>query len=48
LARVNESARLADWRGYYSDADAALLGDLCAEDVARFGYRFDDAIAPRG
>ncbi|NUB45050.1 sulfotransferase family 2 domain-containing protein [Fertoebacter nigrum] len=48
LARVNESARVADWRGYYSDADAALLADLCAEDVARFRYRFDDAVAPRG
>jgi len=43
LARANESARLADWRGYYSDADAALLAALCAEDAARFGYGFDDA-----
>lgn len=30
-----------DWRPAYTDADAALLGDLCATDIARFGYRFD-------
>lgn len=41
LARTNESDRQRDWRGYYSDADAALLADLCAEDIARFGYAFD-------
>lgn len=43
LARANESDRRRDWRGYYRDVDAALLADLCAEDVARFGYGFDDA-----
>ncbi len=41
LPQVNESARMRDWRGYYSDADAALVADLCGADVARFGYRFD-------
>lgn len=41
LPRVNESARPRDWRGAYSDADAALVARLCAEDIARFGYRFD-------
>ncbi|MDZ4095412.1 MAG: Type II secretory pathway, pullulanase PulA [Paracoccaceae bacterium] len=46
LPRVNDSARRVDWRGYFSDADAALLGDLCAEDIARFGYGFDDAARP--
>jgi hypothetical protein len=40
LPRVNASARGRDWRLYYSDADAALVGQLCAEDVARFGYAF--------
>lgn len=40
LPRVNTSNRPADWRGQYSDADAALLGRLCAEDIARFGYTF--------
>lgn len=42
LPRVNESDRPRDWRGCYTDADAALVADLCAEDIARFGYRFDD------
>jgi hypothetical protein len=40
LPRLNVSDREADWRGYYSKADAALVGRLCAADVARFGYRF--------
>lgn len=48
LPRFNESSRPADWRICYSDADAALLADLCAEDIARFGYGFDDAAQPRG
>lgn len=43
LPRLNDSARLPDWRGYYTDADAALVADLCAEDIARFAYAFDDA-----
>jgi len=37
---ANASARDADYRPYYSDADAACLADLCAEDIARFGYSF--------
>jgi len=41
VPRVNESDRQSDWRGYYSDDDAAHLAQLCAEDIARFGYRFD-------
>lgn len=41
LPRVNASDRPRDWRPFYTDADAALLADLCAEDIARFGYRFD-------
>jgi hypothetical protein len=41
FARVNASDRTRDWRGYYPDADAALLGRVCAEEIARFGYRFD-------
>lgn len=39
--RCNASERQADWRGYYSDADAALVASLCAGDIARFGYCFD-------
>jgi hypothetical protein len=46
--RANESPRRRDWRGYYSDADAALLGRLCAADVARFGYGFDDGAGGAG
>lgn len=41
LARANPSERPRDWRGLYSDRDAQLVADLCAEDIARFGYRFD-------
>ena len=41
VPHANPSDRQPDWRGYYSDADAAMLGDLCAEDIARFGYCFD-------
>lgn len=41
LERVNESTRAREWRGYYDDATAALVADLCAEDIARFGYGFD-------
>lgn len=41
---ANESTRPRDWRPSYSDADAALVADLCAEDIARFGYGFDDAL----
>ncbi|WP_375569604.1 sulfotransferase family 2 domain-containing protein [Seohaeicola saemankumensis] len=40
IDRVNQSDRDADYRGYYSPDDAALVGDLCAEDIARFGYSF--------
>jgi hypothetical protein len=40
LERVNASAREAEYRGYYSDDDAALVAEVCAADIARFGYRF--------
>ncbi|AOZ68536.1 Type II secretory pathway, pullulanase PulA [Rhodobacter xanthinilyticus] len=40
LRRANASARARDWRRYYSDADAALLAEICAEDIARFKYSF--------
>lgn len=39
--RENASDRPADWRGFYSDPDAELVSQLCAEDIARFGYTFD-------
>ncbi len=41
---ANPSDRARDWRGFYSDADAARLADLCAPDIARFGYRFDGLV----
>lgn len=43
LPHANASPRARDWRPHYSDADAALIADLCAEDIARFGYGFEDA-----
>jgi len=42
VARVNESARSPDFRPYYDTASAELVARLCAEDIARFGYGFDD------
>ena len=41
IARANASERARDYRSYYSAEDAALVGRLAAEDIARFGYRFD-------
>lgn len=41
LPRANESSRARDWRGYYSDALAQIIAEDCAEDIARFGYRFE-------
>jgi len=40
LPHVNTSERHRNYRSYYSDADTALLADLCAKDVAHFDYRF--------
>lgn len=37
----NRSQRQLDYRGYYDDGLADHLGRVCAVDVARFGYRFD-------
>jgi Sulfotransferase family len=42
LPRANESGRVRDWRGFYSDADAGLVFQMCGGDVQRFGYGFDD------
>ncbi|WP_238365910.1 sulfotransferase family 2 domain-containing protein [Mesobacterium pallidum] len=41
LDRVNASPRETDYRRYYDDEAAGLIETLCAEDIARFGYRFD-------
>ncbi|AXX98711.1 sulfotransferase family 2 domain-containing protein [Profundibacter amoris] len=37
---VNSSSRDADYRRYYSDADARMVAEICAGDIARFGYVF--------
>ncbi|MGB8624392.1 MAG: sulfotransferase family 2 domain-containing protein [Paracoccaceae bacterium] len=42
LPRANGSDRRPDYRDYYSPEDADLVGRLCAQDIARFGYSFDD------
>ena len=44
LPRANTSDRTRDWRGFYSDADAALLADISADDIALFNYRFDGVV----
>lgn len=41
LPHANRSTRDRDYRRYYSDADADLVATLCAADIARSGYRFD-------
>jgi hypothetical protein len=42
VARANESLRAREFRPYYDEDSAALVAGLCAEDIARFGYGFDD------
>lgn len=41
LPIANASARPRDWRGFYTEADAEMLGELCAQDIARHHYEFD-------
>lgn len=40
LERVNASKRDRDYRRYYSEADADLVADACAADIAQAGYAF--------
>lgn len=40
---VNASVRPREWRGFYTQSDADLLGDICAIDIAAFVYGFDPA-----
>ena len=40
MPRVNTSERAQNHREAYSAADRALVGELCAADIARFGYTF--------
>lgn len=41
LPHENRSPRGADHRAYYDAALADLVAQLCAEDIARFGYSFE-------
>ncbi|MEL6913629.1 MAG: sulfotransferase family 2 domain-containing protein [Pseudomonadota bacterium] len=41
LPHENRSERPADYRSIYSESDSLRVAELCAEDIARFGYRFD-------
>ena len=41
VGHANRSERDSDYRKYYDDALAEFVSALCAEDIARFGYRFD-------
>ncbi|WP_322866706.1 sulfotransferase family 2 domain-containing protein [Aquicoccus sp. G2-2] len=40
LPHENASARANQYAPYYSAADSQLVGELCNEDIARFGYVF--------
>lgn len=40
LPRVNSSNREAGIARYYTPETAALLANICAEDIRRFGYEF--------
>lgn len=41
VPHVNASDRDPDYRTYYSDAARNAVAETCAEDIHRFGYRFD-------
>ena len=41
LPRANASNRPADYRTAYCDRSAKAVAEMCAADIARFGYRFD-------
>jgi hypothetical protein len=41
VPHANASDRPKDYRRAYSDQTAAAVAAMCAEDIARFGYRFD-------
>jgi hypothetical protein len=40
LPHRRRAERRKRYREYYSEADAALVGEVFAEDLAAFGYRF--------
>ncbi|MGO4913854.1 sulfotransferase family 2 domain-containing protein [Pseudogemmobacter sp. W21_MBD1_M6] len=40
IPRANATQRNRDYAVYYSGDDSQLVAELCAKDIARFGYRF--------
>ncbi|WP_416883061.1 sulfotransferase family 2 domain-containing protein [Marivita sp.] len=40
VPHANASDRPRDYRGAYSDQTAAAVAEMCADDIARFAYRF--------
>jgi len=43
--RINASGRQRDWRPYYTDETRAIIARISAQDIADYGYDFDDALA---
>lgn len=41
LPHLNKSVRAADYRTVYTENSRARVAQMCAADIARFGYRFD-------
>ncbi|MCX7567034.1 sulfotransferase family 2 domain-containing protein [Sulfitobacter sp. F26169L] len=41
VPHVNQSTRAADYRAAYTDTSREQVEMMCAEDIARFGYRFE-------
>lgn len=41
LQHVNPSERDADYRSYFSETSQLAVAEDCAEDIARFEYRFE-------
>ncbi|WP_146586719.1 sulfotransferase family 2 domain-containing protein [Puniceibacterium confluentis] len=40
MPHENRSTRTAEYRGFYSDATARHVSEICAADIAQFGYAF--------
>ena len=44
MPRANTSDRRADWHSYYDATTRGIIAECCADDIARFGYSFDDPV----
>ncbi|MBT8152893.1 sulfotransferase family protein [Epibacterium ulvae] len=42
LPHSNQSARLRDWRGYYTDETVEIVRQISAVEITRFEYSFND------